>query len=94
MIGFSASALASADEVLSRGHADRLWPGIVAAVGVGPSLERDWMLGWAEDWPGGRRDMTADAVFDLASLTKVLATMPSVLLLADRGALRLDEGGR
>jgi CubicO group peptidase (beta-lactamase class C family) len=90
MTGFSTSALAAADEVLRCGHAERLWPGIVAAVGVGPSLEREWVLGWAEDWPGGRRDMTVDTVFDLASLTKVLATLPSVLLLVERGALGLD----
>lgn len=35
--------------------------------------------------------MTIDTVFDLASLTKVIATAPSVLLLAERGRLRLDD---
>lgn len=34
--------------------------------------------------------MTIDTVFDLASLTKVVATAPSVLLLVERGKIRLD----
>ncbi len=38
-----------------------------------------------------REPMTADTVFDAASLTKVLATAPSVSLLADRGLLDLDQ---
>ncbi|MFC5301561.1 exo-beta-N-acetylmuramidase NamZ domain-containing protein [Azospira restricta] len=34
--------------------------------------------------------MTLDTVFDLASLTKVVATTPAVLRLAERGRLQLD----
>ncbi|MHC1767763.1 MAG: serine hydrolase domain-containing protein [Verrucomicrobiia bacterium] len=35
--------------------------------------------------------MTADTIFDAASLTKVLATAPAVMLLWERGNLGLDE---
>ena len=35
--------------------------------------------------------MTPDTIFDLASLTKVVATAPSVALLAQSGALSLDD---
>jgi len=35
--------------------------------------------------------MTTDTIFDVASLTKVVATTPSIMLLADRGFLRLDD---
>jgi uncharacterized protein YbbC (DUF1343 family) len=35
--------------------------------------------------------MTADTVFDLASLTKVVATTTAVMQLVERGRLRLDE---
>lgn len=35
--------------------------------------------------------MTVDTIFNLTSLTKHIATMPSVLLLAERGCLYLDE---
>lgn len=34
--------------------------------------------------------MTEDTVFDAASLTKVVATTPAVMLLIERGAVRLD----
>jgi CubicO group peptidase (beta-lactamase class C family) len=35
--------------------------------------------------------MTAEVIFDLASLTKVVATLPSVLCLVARGELELDR---
>src|SRR5450432_1640947 len=35
--------------------------------------------------------MTLDTVFDCASLTKVLATTPSIMLLFEQGKLRLDD---
>ena len=35
--------------------------------------------------------MTTDTIFDLSSLTKVVATAPSILLLAENGALRLED---
>ncbi len=35
--------------------------------------------------------MTTDTVFDLASLTKVVATAPSVMLLVQKGLLKLDD---
>lgn len=35
--------------------------------------------------------MTERTIFDLASLTKVVATAPAILQLADRGQLRLDD---
>src|SRR5262249_44228497 len=38
-----------------------------------------------------REPMTLDTVFDLASLTKVVATTPSVLRLVQGGKLRLEE---
>ena len=38
----------------------------------------------------GREPMTPDTIFDLASLTKPIATASSILLLAERGRLELD----
>lgn len=37
-----------------------------------------------------REPMTEDTIFDAASLTKVVATAPSIMILADRGSLELD----
>ncbi len=36
-------------------------------------------------------DMTRDTIFDAASVTKVLATTPAIMLLLERGQLKLDE---
>ncbi len=38
-----------------------------------------------------REEMTTDTVFDLASLTKVVATSTSALILVERGKLRLSD---
>jgi uncharacterized protein YbbC (DUF1343 family)/CubicO group peptidase (beta-lactamase class C family) len=35
--------------------------------------------------------MTEDTIFDLASLTKVVATTPAILLLIERGQVKLDD---
>src|SRR5579872_5606210 len=35
--------------------------------------------------------MTEDTIFDLASVTKVVACTPAVMLLIERGQLQLDE---
>ncbi len=35
--------------------------------------------------------MTTDTIFDMASLTKVMATAPSIMLLVEKGAVRLDD---
>jgi CubicO group peptidase (beta-lactamase class C family) len=38
-----------------------------------------------------REIMTEDTIFDVASLTKVIATTPAVLLLIERGLIQLDD---
>jgi len=38
-----------------------------------------------------REAMTEDTIFDAASLTKVVATTPAVMLLIERGQVKLDE---
>ena len=35
--------------------------------------------------------MTTDTIFDMASMTKAMATAPSVMLLVEKGILRLDD---
>ena len=47
--------------------------------------------GWAVREPASERTpMPLDAIFDLASLTKVVATTPSILQLVAQGSLALD----
>src|SRR2546430_723958 len=64
-------------------------PGAVAAVGQGPVTLGRWAAGQADAIAG--RPMQADTVFDLASLTKVVATTTVTLALAGRGELGLGD---
>lgn len=64
--------------------------GAVLAAGTGD--RPDWTVAVGRQEPAaGSAAMRVDTVFDLASLTKVVATLPAVLTLAARNALRLDD---
>ncbi|HEU5417578.1 MAG TPA: serine hydrolase domain-containing protein [Streptosporangiaceae bacterium] len=66
-------------------------PGVVAAAGRGPVTLATWAAGQADTLPGTARPVTAGTIFDLASLTKVVATTTAILALIERGQLRLDD---
>jgi CubicO group peptidase (beta-lactamase class C family) len=66
-------------------------PGVVAAVGRGPVTLATRVAGQADSTPGRARAMTAGTVFDLASLTKVVATTTATLALASRQRLGLGD---
>jgi CubicO group peptidase (beta-lactamase class C family) len=64
-------------------------PGAVAVAGQGPVTLGRWTAGQADTLPD--RPMHPDTVFDLASLTKVVATTTVTLALAGRGQLGLGD---
>jgi CubicO group peptidase (beta-lactamase class C family) len=65
--------------LISAAVADCGVPGAVAMAGSGPDVLGEWVAGLACVSP--RASMTADTVFDLASLTKVVATTTLTLSL-------------
>jgi CubicO group peptidase (beta-lactamase class C family) len=70
-------------------------PGAVLAAGLrGAEPVLLHVAGDAQHDDAAKRPMTADTVFDLASLTKVVATLPCLLYLAGRGEVGLDEPAR
>ena len=76
--------------VLQRAVDRRVFPAACAEVGsAGQPLWRESFgrLTYAADAPAARED----TVFDLASLTKVLATTPLVMRQVERGTLALDD---
>ena len=84
------SEFAGAREVLERAVAARAFP--AAVVEVGTASRMLWRrpfgrLTFAEDAAA----TTDDTIFDLASLTKVLATTPLVMRLVERGGIALDD---
>jgi CubicO group peptidase (beta-lactamase class C family) len=64
-------------------------PGAVAVAGQGPVTLGRWAAGQADALQG--RPMRPDTVFDLASLTKVVATTTVTLALAGRGQFGLGD---
>jgi CubicO group peptidase (beta-lactamase class C family) len=64
-------------------------PGAVAVIGRGPVTLGWWVVGQADATAG--RPMHADTIFDLASLTKVVATTTVTLALAGQGELKLSD---
>ncbi|MFC1416218.1 serine hydrolase domain-containing protein [Streptacidiphilus cavernicola] len=82
-----------AADVLERAVADGAVPGAVLVAGVGAGEPRGIRAYGGTGRPDGGRTVT-DTVFDLASLTKVVATLPSVLRLVDEGVLALDDSVR
>jgi CubicO group peptidase (beta-lactamase class C family) len=82
----------TAAELVDSAVAAGVVPGAVLAAGLrGAEPLLLHVAGDARRDQAARRVMTADTVFDLASLTKVVATMPSVLHLAGRGHVGLDD---
>jgi CubicO group peptidase (beta-lactamase class C family) len=89
------SQAAGAARLIDDAVAGRLIPGAVLVAGVGtaePVIRH--VAGFAQDDSQARRAMTFDTIFDLASLTKVTATLPCVLRLVAAGQLDLDGAVR
>jgi CubicO group peptidase (beta-lactamase class C family) len=78
-------------KIIGAAVAGRHIPGVVAAVGRGPVTLATRVAGQADSTPGRARAMTAGTVFDLASLTKVVATTTATLALASRQRLGLGD---
>ena len=86
----SATQLAHIDEAVNAEIARKQLPGAVVLVG------RQGRVVWRRAY-GNRalepqvEPMTVDTVFDLASLTKVVSAATSVMILVERGAVRLTD---
>ena len=88
-VGMDADALARVDEIIAAAIRDGATPGAALAVGRGNRLVR--LRGYGNlDWPPGAVPVSDSSVYDLASLTKVVATTTAIMRLVDRGDLTLD----
>jgi uncharacterized protein YbbC (DUF1343 family) len=70
--------------------ADQKVPGAVVIVGRDDGVVFRRAYGFRQLQPD-RTPMTVDTLFDLASLTKPVATATSIMILAEQGALALDD---
>lgn len=88
--GFDPARLARLDGALDRAVGSGQVPGAVLLVGRQGKLVYARAVGQRALVPDAE-PMTRDTVFDLASLTKPVATATAAMLLIERGQLRLDE---
>ncbi len=84
-------SFARAGEIIDAAVAGGRVPGVVAAAGRGPATLATWVAGQADTTPGCSRAMSEGTVFDLASLTKVVATTTATLALASQRRLGLSD---
>jgi uncharacterized protein YbbC (DUF1343 family)/CubicO group peptidase (beta-lactamase class C family) len=70
--------------------AENKLPGAVVLVGRGDRVLYQKAIGSRALVPA-LEPMTADTIFDLASLTKVVATTTSIMILVERGQIRLND---
>jgi CubicO group peptidase (beta-lactamase class C family) len=76
--------------LLRQGVEAECFPGAVLVVGYRRELVYEEAVGAAALIPSPRR-MTVDTRFDLASLTKPMATATALMLLLEAGRVRLDD---
>ncbi len=87
--GFHAAKLAEMDAVITNAIAEKKLPGGVLWLEHRGVVYRK-AYGQRAVVPAPE-PMTLDTIFDLASLTKVVACTPAVMLLVERGRLKLDD---
>src|SRR5438477_1955001 len=88
--GVAMEHLARMDGVIQRSIEKKELPGAVVLVGHHGKIV--WRKAYgARAVEPQREGMTADTIFDLASLTKVVATTTSIMMLVEQGKVRLAD---
>jgi CubicO group peptidase (beta-lactamase class C family) len=89
-VGMDPSRLLVSDSIVAAGVRAGAYPGAALAVGRSGRLVRLRGLGWFDPGCSGG-EVRPDAIWDLASLTKVVGTTTAVMLLVEEGSLSLDD---
>lgn len=89
-VGMSAERLARMDQVIQASIEKKELPGAVVLV------VRHGRIAWRKAYGSRaveppREAMTVDTIFDLASLTKIVATATSIMILVEQGKVRLSD---
>ena len=88
-VGMNPSVVATIDSIMNAAIADRATPGAAIAIGRHGRIVK--MQGYGNlDYRPGFAAVTDSSIFDLASLTKVVATTTAAMLLFEQGVLKLD----
>ncbi len=88
--GISVERLARIDPIVAESIKNKELPGAVILVGHHGQIV--WRKAYgARAVEPQREAMTTDTIFDLASLTKIVATATSIMILIERGEIRLAD---
>jgi len=87
-VGMSSDALGRLDGMIAEAVARKDFPGAVLLVTHKGRVVYRKAFGLSQ-WVPEERPLSADMIFDLASVTKPVATATSVMLLVERGQIRL-----
>lgn len=89
-VGMSTERLSLMDQAIADSIAKKQLPGAVVLVSRKGRVA--WRKAYGERTVDPRHEpMTSDTIFDLASLTKVVATATSMMILVERGKVRLSD---
>jgi len=88
--GVSSARLQRIDSVVQQSIEKKELPGAVVLVGHHGQIVWRKAYGARAVQPN-REPMTTDTMFDLASLTKIVATATSIMILIERGEVRLSD---
>ena len=89
-VGLDSRRLAEVDRLVEEGLAEKRMPGCVVLVARQGKIAFLKAYG-ARSLEPQRVPMTTDTLFDLASITKPVATATSIMLLVERGQLQLED---
>ena len=89
-VGMNAAKLNQIDALVAKDIADKKLPGAVVLVGHKGKIVFRKAYGNRALVPAVEK-MTVDTIFDVASLTKPIATATSVMILIEQGKLRLND---
>ncbi|HLM62537.1 MAG TPA: serine hydrolase, partial [Pyrinomonadaceae bacterium] len=90
MVRMSAGKLNEIDKLIEKDIAEKKLPGAVVLVGRKGKIVYRKAFGNRSLVPTIEK-MTVDTIFDVASLTKPVATATSIMILVERGQLRLND---
>lgn len=89
-VGMSAEKLNQIDALVEKDITDKKLPGAVVIIGHKGKIVYRKAFGNRALVPAVEK-MTVDTIFDVASLTKPIATATSIMILVERGQIRLND---
>ena len=89
-VGMSSTRLGRLDAIVQEAVLRKDFPGAVLLVGRNGKTVYRKAFGESQ-WVPDHLKISADMIFDLASLTKPVATATSIMILVEQGRLSLDE---